>query len=556
MDNLRRSIAWAIVSRAGILAVVVALTLSIGPNSQYVWPVTLLAFVVFALTLVYAVALWIRVPAKVLIPVQAVNDILLVNWLVYRTGDVESPFNALYLVIVFAASVVAPRRAIFVTVVTVLSAVCLGVGAVSGALPRADGTSYEPSVLAELQLNIAYTTVAIVSVAILSTYLADRQRRADTALKAAAQDLAVLRAFNERIIDSMRSGLITAGLDGAITSCNRAAEEITGYAEDELVGRPLPELFGDVARAYLVPPDAQPASLLRSDVSFERPNGTVAHLGFNVAPLVAERGEVGGVVLIFQDLTEIFDLEQEVRRREKLAALGSMAAGLAHEIRNPLASIRGSVQVLARELPVDEDSRRLVDIILRESERLNRTLTDFLTYARPAAFAPAEFDLKRAIADAVTLLKNSPEVGPEHAVVESYPERPCTFVGDPNQVRQIFWNLARNGIQAMPSGGRLTVRVTPVDGTGYRVTVEDEGVGMNADEIGRLFEPFASQKPGGTGLGLAIVYQFVEEHGGRVSVESEPGSGTRVSVYLPNRQTAPDAPRTEGQPRGEPRRIS
>ena len=533
METVQRNIFLLVLSRASILLVVAFLTLVLGRGSQYVWPVILLTAIALPLTIVYAVALRLRIPGSVMAPIQFANDILLVSWLVYRTGDVESPFNALYLIIIFAASLLSIGRAIGVTIATLAAAVAMGIGTISGAVPRSDGTVYATTALPDLQLNLSYTVVAILCVAVLSTYLADRQRRSDTALAATTRSLADLRAFNERIIESMRSGLLTAGLDGRITTCNRAAQDILGVPDTEILGRPLVELFGDVAgarfRADELPTNT---TIVRSDVSFSKPNGTVAHLGFNVTPLLSEQDEVTGVVLIFQDLTEVFELEQEVRRREKLAALGTMAAGLAHEIRNPLASMRGSVQVLASDLAVDDGSRRLTDIILRESERLNRTVTDFLTFARPAPHAPSEFDLRRVTAEAVLLLRNSPEVGAEHSIVEQYPEDPCPFWGDANQVRQIFWNLARNGLQAMPRGGRLSVGIE-TDEDAYRLVVADEGIGMSPDQVERIFEPFSSQKEGGIGLGMAIVYAFVRDHSGRISVESEVGAGTQVVVTLP-----------------------
>jgi two-component system sensor histidine kinase PilS (NtrC family) len=533
METVQRNILLLVLSRASILLVVAFLTLVLGRGSQYVWPVILLTTIALPLTIVYAVALRLRIPGSVMAPIQFANDILLVSWLVYRTGDVESPFNALYLIIIFAASLLSIGRAIGVTIATLMCAVAMGIGTISGAVPRSDGTVYATTALPDLQLNLSYTVVAILCVAVLATYLADRQRRSDTALAATTRSLADLRAFNERIIESMRSGLLTAGLDGRVTTCNRAAQDILGLPDTEILDRPLVELFGDVAGARFRADDLPTnTTIVRSDVSFSKPNGTVAHLGFNVTPLLSEQDEVTGVVLIFQDLTEVFELEQEVRRREKLAALGTMAAGLAHEIRNPLASMRGSVQVLASDLAVDDGSRRLTDIILRESERLNRTVTDFLTFARPAPHAPSEFDLRRVIAEAVILLRNSPEVDAEHSIVEHYPERPCPFWGDANQVRQIFWNLARNGLQAMPSGGRLSVGIE-ADGDGYRLAVADEGIGMSPDQIERIFEPFSSQKEGGIGLGMAIVYAFTRDHSGRIAVESEVGAGTQVVVTLP-----------------------
>ncbi|HQR40328.1 MAG TPA: ATP-binding protein, partial [Blastocatellia bacterium] len=340
--------------------------------------------------------------------------------------------------------------------------------------------------------------------------------------------------------ESMRSGLITADLDGRVTSCNRAAEEITGQQASELLGRPLSELFGGVAGAYLVDASADRApSVLRSEVRIDRPDGSVAHLGFNIAPLTSENGDVRGAVLIFQDLTEMVQLEEEVRRREKLAALGTMAAGLAHEIRNPLTSIRGSVQVLSSEIVENNDSRRLLEIILRESDRLNRTVTDFLAYARPAPHTPSEFDLKWEISDAIALMKNSAEVGPHHEIVTELPDGDVPFFGDANQLRQVFWNLCRNGLQAMPDGGVLTITLTPAAGGGVQLSISDTGVGMTSQQMESLFLPFASTKVGGTGLGMATVYQFVKDHDGRIDVESDVGVGTRVALQLPGRSVGP-----------------
>jgi len=544
LDELRRKrLNRLVFLRAALVGALVVLTLLLGRASPYIWPVSVLAIIVSGLSIIYAIALRTSIPARVLVPIQIGNDVLLVTWLVYRTGDIESPFSALYLIVVFASSLLSTRIGIVaITTMSVVLASAIGGAVLSGLLPRADGTLYADEAIPDLQLSFAYTLVATIAVAALSSHLAARQRQSESQLAATARSLAALRAFNERVIESMRSGLITAGLDGKIASTNRAAEEITGRSKNALIGSNLSELFGPEPMTVLDDADGERKdSVLRSQVAFVRPDQAVVHVGYNVTPLTLEDGVIHGVVLIFQDLTEVFELEQEVRRSEKLAALGTMAAGLAHEIRNPLASMRGSVQVLASEVDLDDSQARLMNIIQRESDRLNRTVTDFLSYARPAPFSPSAFDLRQSLVEAVTLLRNSPEVGEKHRIVEFYPEGGAPFVGDANQIRQIFWNLSRNGLKAMPDGGALTVRLEEVSPSGYRLTIQDEGVGIEPEHLARLFEPFSSTARGGTGLGMAIVYQLVKDHGGRIAVDSRVGHGTSVVVSLPRHHRLPES---------------
>jgi two-component system sensor histidine kinase PilS (NtrC family) len=537
--KLQRKLLWLLVSRVAILLALLVVALVLGPgDGEYSQPISVLALVVLALSLLYVIGFKIGISTRTLIPLQLVNDVLLTSWLVYETRDVLSPFVALYLVIIFAASMLSSRGdLVLITILTVFAYSALAVAVLSGALPRAVAAPYAEGEIIEAQVNFGFALVAILAVAALSIYLTDLRRRADADLAVATRDLADLRVFNERIINSMRSGLVTADLEGRITSFNRAAEEITDYRAEEVAGEKLADLFPGVD---VGDSDAERAErgirVERADVAFTRRDGSVARLGFNVTPLIDYDGAVRGAVLIFQDLTDVFELEQEVRRQEKLAALGALAAGLAHEIRNPLASMRGSVQVLAGEADLEGPQKRLLEIIFRESDRLNQTVTDFLAYARPAPHTPAEFDIKRSIADAVALLRNSPELASNHEIVERYPDGECPFVGDQGQMRQIFWNLSRNALQAMPSGGRLTVELERMAKGGYRLVVADEGDGMTPEQIESLFVPFASQRPGGTGLGMPIVYQFITDHEGRIGVESSPGRGTRVTVVLPGRR--------------------
>jgi two-component system sensor histidine kinase PilS (NtrC family) len=219
-----------------------------------------------------------------------------------------------------------------------------------------------------------------------------------------------------------------------------------------------------------------------------------------------------------------------------------MAAGLAHEIRNPLASMRGSVQVLASELSFSQDQSQLMQIVLRESDRLNRIVSDFLTYARPPKMERSVIELASLLSETIALLRNSPELRSDHMISESYPDTSVLYHGDPNQMRQIFWNLARNAIQAMPQGGELRVTLEARQLGDLIIAFSDTGQGMSREQRERLFEPFNSSS-GGTGLGMAIVYQLVRDHNGKILVESEAGQGTRIAIRLPASSLVVTAPK-------------
>jgi two-component system sensor histidine kinase PilS (NtrC family) len=209
-----------------------------------------------------------------------------------------------------------------------------------------------------------------------------------------------------------------------------------------------------------------------------------------------------------------------------------MAAGIAHEIRNPLASMSGSIQVLRQELPLSEEQSQLMDIVLRESERLNDTIRSFLAYARPQRFAVARLDLRTVLQDAAVLLRNSAEVRDGHVVDVDAPEEPVWFEADESQIRQIIWNLATNGLRAMAGGGHLRLGVS-TDGHEVTLSVQDQGCGIAAEELDEIFQPFRSSFEKGTGLGLAIVHRIVTDYNGAIQVSSTVGTGTTVRICLP-----------------------
>jgi two-component system sensor histidine kinase PilS (NtrC family) len=384
-----------------------------------------------------------------------------------------------------------------------------------------------------LVYSIFVLGVACVTVALLGAYFAESLQHAGRQLREAAVEVADLRELNQVIVNSIQSGLMTTDAEGRVLYVNRFGESI--------LGRSAAALRGSAVRAVLESPllgspelgtRAASRALARLEISYRHPAGRALELGVSVTPLATQEGSPSGYLVVFQDLTDIRRLEAEVRTKEKLAAVGEMAAQLAHEIRNPLGSIRGSAQVLMSEPELGEEQGRLLSIISRESKRLSDTLNRFLYQARSPARPHGPVDLRPVVEEAVTLLRNGAEVGPNHEVRFEADEGPHVCLADPDQIAQVFWNLARNGLEAMPDGGRLEVALRRV-ASDVVLTVSDQGRGMARDEQRRLFEPLPGSTRLGSGLGLAIVFQIIRQHGGDITVRSAADKGTRFDVRLP-----------------------
>jgi two-component system sensor histidine kinase PilS (NtrC family) len=488
----------------------------------------------YALTVAHVLALRLVGPRLGLAYAQVLGDLLMVTALVYVTGGVRTPFLLLYPLAVLSATVLLPRRGALTIagVAAVLYGALLAAGR-EGLLPL----SALAWLRAEPPLMLVYWVfvlgVACVTVALLGTYLAEREQHAGARLREVALEVADLRGLNQVIVDSIQSGLMTTDADGRILYVNRFGETILGRAPEMLRG----SLVGDVLNSPLLRPAelqirAANRALARLEISYLHPAGRSLDIGVSVTPLATQEPVRRGCLVVFQDLTEIRRLEEEVRTKEKLAAVGEMAAQLAHEIRNPLGSIRGSAQVLSAEPALGEEQDRLLAIISRESKRLSDTLNRFLYQARTPVRPRHPVDLLPVVESAVTLLRNGSEVGDDHVVSFEADEGPHVCLADPDQITQVFWNLARNGLEAMPAGGRLDIVLRRVE-RDLVLTVRDEGRGMARDEQRRLFEPLAAAGRPGAGLGLAIVFQIVRQHGGDITVLSAAGQGTQFDVRLP-----------------------
>ena len=533
--QMRNRLTWLIASRLTVILILLgtaAIINIVSPSVLIVKVFIKSTLVVSILSIIYSFLVKFSSRYTLQAYTQIFIDIALVSWVVYETSLTEKSFAALYLVIVLAASTVLPRLAVLIT-----SVLCvIFYVTITSLLYYQIFDSNLPTLNPDQ--SVPLYILAILVIGILGGQIAERLQLSHLALTQATQNLANLQAFNERIIESIHSGLVTTDITGNILSFNRAAEEITQHKANQVIKRAFFEVFGDLSNYLNFSPELLNTSKpIRFTASCLSATGRQMYLGITASPLSGENGKPNGLVFSFQDLTEIIKLEQEIRRRDRLAAMGKMAAGIAHEIRNPLAAMRGSIQVLRSELDLSEDQAQLMQIVLRESDRLDKIVSDFLAYARPSPAKLVEFDLVNWIKETVALIRYSNESSTKHEILVECLETSISIVADSNQLRQIIWNLARNSLQAMPEGGKLIIELNQNKEKDIILTFIDTGVGMSEEEMERIFEPFNSNRPGGTGLGMAIVYQIISDHNGKIDVVSSPNQGARITITLPQNTT-------------------
>ncbi|MBI3932210.1 MAG: PAS domain S-box protein [Acidobacteria bacterium] len=498
-------------------------------------PLYFLIAATYGLTLLHVLALRLVMAGAALVYAQVVGDLAIITGLVYLTGGTgtRTGFMLLYPISVLSGSVLLSRGKGMVLAGTATLFYGAVLWTVRQGLVPPWGLADVPSMPAKhLVYSIFVTGVGCATVAMIGGYLSESLKRAGERLEVAAEQVADLQELNKVIVDSIHSGLLTADAAGRVLHVNPIGASILGLRSGAIVGRTVHEIFGSV----LLEPSALKArardrGLSRLELSYEA-TGAPLELGISVSALQTAEPGREGFLLVFQDVTEVKRLEHEVRTKEKLAAVGEMAAHLAHEIRNPLGSISGSAQVLMTEPNMSAEQARLLAIITRESQRLSAALNRFLFQVRPALSPPGPVDVGLMVSQNVTLLRNSPEVGPNHVVEFEADGGPHVCLADPDQITQVFWNLARNALEAMPDGGTLRLHLRAAGGS-LVLSVRDQGRGMGREEQRRIFEPFRSGTAMGTGLGLAIVYRIVREHKGDITVRSIPSQGTEVEVRLP-----------------------
>ncbi|MBI5014772.1 MAG: hypothetical protein HZB55_04695 [Deltaproteobacteria bacterium] len=470
----------------------------------------------FAVTLVSALAsrsgLWPGALARL----QPTWDAAYVTALVYLSGGAFSPFATLYPLAIIGGAILLYRRGALVTATTSSLAYGLLVDLqVYGLLRPPGAASLSPELGAQLLPHLGSNVAAFYALALLAGHLAEELRRIGQRLEAAQAEVLDLELLQDSILRSLGSGLVAVDSGGRALFHNRAAEELLGRAGLALrAGSVLGEIF-DLSGAE------------RREVAFA--DGATV-LGYSSLPLFDREGRGRGSILIFQDVTQIKRLEEDLNRADRLAAVGRLAAGLAHEIRNPLASLAGAVEVLRESLSPGEEEKQLFAIVLRETERLNRLVTNFLHYARPGRAQQATFDLRTLVEETGFFFTQGEGRNGFHLSCRIPDD--LTLHGDRDQMAQLFLNLLRNSREASPEDVAVEVEAARDQG-GVTVTIRDDGPGMAPDVAARAFEPFFSCREGGTGLGLATVHRIVENHGGTVELDTAPDRGTTFRLQLP-----------------------
>jgi len=531
----------------------------------------------FGLSLVYALALRSQRHLLLLGVAQLALDLGLVSLLIHFSGGLDSAFPFMYIFVVYAAANLLERRGSLV--VAVLSGLLYG-GLVAAQLTGIIRPVEFAGGLAPLRpagyalYQVLIHTVAFVAVAILSSHLADRLRQAGRELEQRGLDLRNLQTLHREIVAHIPSGILTLDLTGRVISFNEAAERITGFDFEILRDRSwqdTPFAACPGLAEFFARPDT-PVTIPSTEIDLQRRDGRAIPIGIAFSPLRAADGGPVGLVAIFQDLTEKKRVEGQLRRADRLAALGQLAANIAHEIRNPLAAISGSVEVLKEDLPLRGSTRELLDIILREARRLKLITGQFLDFSKPIPLLYRPCPVRPLLEETLHLLAKSGERHPRTTWTITEEEPDLSVQADADQLRQVVWNLCLNAIQAMPEGGTLTVSLrlapeasrlvdssirqlgkTQASGQGDKFTnrpidqsteewveiaFQDTGRGIPSEELDRIFDPFYTTRPSGTGLGLAIARKNLESMGGRIRVESRPGTGTTFHLWLRRAQAA------------------
>ena len=535
-EGLARRQQWLMVGRLLVVTLLLGATLALdASNLSSFTPRYLLAVIAASYALTGVAAIWLARTTKLaaVAYAQLAVDTLSVAGLIYLTGGAVSGFVFLFGVVILSAALVLDFRATaIVTGVSIFLYLAVGLGLANSWLPHPPDQIAPADVLSteQVALSLLRSTTGLLLIGGLASALSARLRRTGGQLKEAAAVAAGYARLSEDIIRSLSSGLITADEENRIETLSDAASQLLRDPMRHLIGRDvsvaIPALR-DQARLL------QPGQAHRAEATIHRTDGTTFPAGFTRTALVSAGGDVRGHLIIFQDLSELTELRSKAEQAERLAALGRLAAGLAHEIRNPLGSISGSVQLVKDAQGLSDEDRRLLSIVVSEVDRVNDLVTTMLDLGRPLQPHPIRFDIAGMLKEVVQVAERRELVGVHRNAIElTVPTDPVFLEADPGQIRQVMWNLIKNALQVSPPGGRVAITLSPHN-TAIAVSVRDDGPGIDDADRPRLFDMFFTKRRHGIGLGLAVAKKMIDAHGGQINVTTALGKGSQFDVILP-----------------------
>ena len=482
---------------------------------------------------------------------QLFVDHLFISGLIYFTGGIESFFPITYIFTIIGGSILFYKRGAFfsASLSSFLYGFLLLLQLHHWINPLGQLATYEAS---QIFYSLIIYMATYYIVAFLSSTISEDLKKKRRELIQKQADYDQLEAFNQNVVQSLDSGLLTIDLNGKINFLNRTAEKMLSRSREELKNVSIYTFFPEIQRIMdeINKKTSDPISVYhRYETAFVNYNGKKIYFGFSISSLTDADGSLIGYTLIFQDITKFREMEEQIKRSDKMAAIGLLAAGIAHEIRNPLASLSGSIQLLNSELMLDQRQQHLMEISLRESERLNRLISDFILFAQPPQTNKAPWEVRKIIEETVELFMHSPSCHKGIHITSPNSSENFETMVDSSQLKQVIWNLLINASQAISDGGEVQIRLEKEENRllplpsfllpernvkeWVKIAVTDSGSGIAPEEKEKIFEPFYTTKDGGTGLGLSIVHKIVENHSGVIKVESEVGKGSTFTIFLP-----------------------
>ncbi len=501
--------------------------------------------VTYLLSIIYVVLLKVVKNILSCVYVQSIFDIILITILVYATGGVESVYSTLYPLVIIYSVIFLGRKGGF------LAASASGI--VYGVLLDLEFYGIFHPIYSELHHGYDYSAgyvfsrifIYIVSfyiIAFLGSFVVERQKKLVSLLSEKDNAFEQLDTLYSSIVESVSAGIMTIDLQGRVKSFNSAAEEITGLMFSQIKDRHIDKIFIDISDVIYRKTEGDRRGKGSDDGKRNRfeaviplKDGKQMVLGFSFSPLINRNGKEIGEILIFQDLTHIKEMEGEVERSKRLAMIGEMSAVLAHELRNPLASISGSIQLLKKDLKLTGTDERLMDIVLRGKDHLENLARDFLLLARPSMDKRSVMNVKEIIDDLIESIRFGHDWN-DNVAIETILCEQNEVYGNETEIRQVFLNIIVNALQSMPDGGKLEITSRGVKRDGNEVleiSISDTGCGISEENLKKIQEPFYTTKEMGTGLGLAIVHRVIESNLGEFKVESEVNKGTICTISIP-----------------------